>query len=451
MRSWARASALGLSLVALASSGCLIRSLREGFAAAELTSAISGVLQVPGEWGPSTVLLFRELEDGSLSLESTQFLYRARRFSFSARAGAYQVAAYQSAEPGALPASGASWALPGTAGPIRVGQGDAAVSVALVPQATRADPRPARFASMARGSMLALQRARRSLGEVSQLNDRRFDAKAGSLGWWSPGEFSERLGWGIFFLQRYDPKTIPVLFVHGAGGYPQEWTFLASRLDHSRYQPWVFQYPSGMRLQGAADCLCDLLSELKARHGFQKMAIVAHSMGGLVVRSALNREGQESCARGVSVFVSISSPWLGQGEAQMAPGQTTYVLPAWVDLAPQSEFLRKLHESNLPDGTEFALFFGYRGGLSSIVTGSSDRTVTLRSMLDERAQTEASTIRGFDEDHDSILRSEAVASRLLRILDANLARDRRAVGPDLPGRPKQSYPAAMTAPPAVGR
>jgi pimeloyl-ACP methyl ester carboxylesterase len=412
------AAALGLALVAFAASGCFIRSLREGLAAGDFTCSITGELRVPDGWGPATVLLLREREDGGLTLESSWFLYRARRFSFPAKAGTYQVAAFQSGDPVALPAPGARWALATGADAVRVGQGDAASDVVLAPHGAKDDPRPARFASVAEGSLLALERNRRRLGDLVPLTDRRFDPKAGSLGWWSPATFSNRYGWGIFFLQKFDPKVTPVLFVHGAGGYPQQWTFLASRLDRSRFQPWVFQYPSGMRLQATADSLCDLIGELKARHGFERLVVVAHSMGGLVVRSALNQGGPERCAQSVAAFVSISTPWQGQEEAQRAVGQTTYVLPAWLDLAPKSEFLEALHEHGLPPRSTYALFFGYRGGLSSIITGSSDRTVTLRSMLDEDAQAEASTIRGFEEDHDSILVSEAVAQALNRTLDS---------------------------------
>jgi len=139
---------------------------------------------------------------------------------------------------------------------------------------------------------------------------------------------------------------------------------------------------------------------------------------GLMGPAHQSGRGQERCAQSVTAFVSISTPWLGQDEAQRAVGQTTYVLPAWLDLAPRSEFLESLHERGLPPRSTFALFFGYRGGLSTILTGSSDKTVTLRSMLDQGAQAEASTVRGFEEDHDSILVSEAVAQALNRTLES---------------------------------
>jgi hypothetical protein len=39
-------------------------------------------------------------------------------------------------------------------------------------------------------------------------------------------------------------------------------------------------------------------------------------------------------------------------------------------------------------------------------------------VLDQEAQAEAAVLRGFDEDHDSILVSEAVAAELRRLLAA---------------------------------
>jgi hypothetical protein len=92
------------------------------------------------------------------------------------------------------------------------------------------------------------------------------------------------------------------------------------------------------------------------------------------------------------------------------------VVPSWVDVSPDSPFLRALRRTPLPTGTRSALFFGYRRGRSMFSQESSDQTVALRSALAAEAQAEAAVVRGFDEDHDSILTSDAVAGELRRLM-----------------------------------
>ena len=67
-------------------------------------------------------------------------------------------------------------------------------------------------------------------GTISRLDRPRFGPVAGDLGVWQPIDFVFTYGAGIFFLQPYDPNKIPVLFVHGLGGYAQEFTTMIDRL-----------------------------------------------------------------------------------------------------------------------------------------------------------------------------------------------------------------------------
>lgn len=55
------------------------------------------------------------------------------------------------------------------------------------------------------------------LGEAVSLEDLRFNKENGKLGLWSPVQFIEEHGAGIYFLQLYEPSKPPVLMVHGAG------------------------------------------------------------------------------------------------------------------------------------------------------------------------------------------------------------------------------------------
>ena len=153
-------------------------------------------------------------------------------------------------------------------------------------------------------------------GRVGDLADPRFGAESGRLGYFDPVAFSWRIGPGIYFLEEYDPDKIPVLFVHGALSHPSEFERLVRGLDRTRYQPWVFFYPSGGRLGAAAEFLSQLVTRLRLRLGFGRLAVVAHSMGGLVARSFILRYHAAAREDPVELFVALSTPWGGVESAR---------------------------------------------------------------------------------------------------------------------------------------
>ena len=74
-------------------------------------------------------------------------------------------------------------------------------------------------------------------GEIVDLDDPRFAATRGEDGLWTPATLAIKSGFGIYFLERYDPSRTPVLFVHGAAGSPQDWRTAMEKIDRRRYQP----------------------------------------------------------------------------------------------------------------------------------------------------------------------------------------------------------------------
>jgi pimeloyl-ACP methyl ester carboxylesterase len=409
---------LGLFLLALGLSGCLLRAVRDGVEFMEVTSTIAGEVQAPREWGRTTVVLLRESEAGTLALEASWPAFRPGRFTFVVRPGVFHVAAFREGEGGAVPADRAWWALPGTATAVRVGNGGKVSGLVLASRGEVGDAVVRRLQpAVTRAALLALPRQRR-VGEVLTLREQRFSQEAGRMGLWSPGLFAERHGWGVYLLQPWDPAKTPVLLVHGAGGYPREWEHVVAELDQSRFQPIVFQYPSGMRIQAVVDGLTDMLDELHDRVGFRDLVVLAHSMGGLVARKAISRGAAATWPDDVRLLVTIATPWQGVEAARRGAGESQFLVASWTDLAPGSEFLRSIRRDPLPPRTTLALLFGFRRGRSLLSSESSDRTVALRSVLDQEAQAEAAVLRGFDEDHDSILVSEAVAAELRRLLAA---------------------------------
>jgi pimeloyl-ACP methyl ester carboxylesterase len=407
-----RAAVLGVLLL-LGTGGCFFRVLRDKVQGRQ-AGVIEGVLDVPKDWEQATVVALAA-EPGRLSLEAAWPTFRPGRFTLVLPPGTYAVAAFRGA-PGSVPSDAASWAAEeGTVAVHHNQRPLTAPRVTLRPRGAAPDPLLARLRSAVTPHTLkALPRERR-VGEVVRLGDPRFGPEAGKLGLWHPGDFVERYGWGLFLPRPWDPGKTPVLLVHGAGGYPQEWARIVASLEGTRFQPLLFQYPSALRLPAVVDALDDMMAELRDRYAFRDVVVVAHSMGGLVARKAV-AAGAGRWAEDVRLLVTIATPWGGVDAARTGLVDSPVVVPSWVDVSPDSPFLRALRRTPLPAGARSALFFGYQRGRSLLSQESSDRTVSLRSVLEPEAQAEAAVVRGFDEDHDSILTSDAVVAELRRLM-----------------------------------
>jgi pimeloyl-ACP methyl ester carboxylesterase len=77
-------------------------------------------------------------------------------------------------------------------------------------------------------------------------------------------------------------------FVHGAGGNPSEFRTLVEHLDRKKFQPWLAFYPSGLDVATIARGAARWLDVLAVRDRFERIVIVAHSMGGLVSREVID-------------------------------------------------------------------------------------------------------------------------------------------------------------------
>ncbi|MDD5168996.1 MAG: alpha/beta hydrolase, partial [Syntrophales bacterium] len=229
-------------------------------------------------------------------------------------------------------------------------------------------------------------------------------------------DFFRLTGANVYFLEPYDRHKTPVLLVHGAAGSPQDWRYFIKAMDRSHYQPWIFYYPSGARLDTVSLLLRKKLYDLEPRYRFDRLYVVAHSMGGLVARSALI-DPDDHHNRAVKLFLSISTPWGGEQRAKTGVENAPAVIPSWKYMDPDSDFIRRIFSRKMPDGMRYYLFFGHKGG-GSLFRQNNDNTVTLESMLDPRAQADALKVMGFNEDHISILNSAAVVAGYKAIVEA---------------------------------
>ncbi len=256
-----------------------------------------------------------------------------------------------------------------------------------------------------------------SLGEVVGLDDPRFDPARGEAGMWTSLAALQAGGYGLYFLEPYDPARVPVLFVHGIGGTPRDFRDVIAGLDRTRFQPWVFFYPSGFRLAFTAEVLGRALAELHRRLAVESLVITAHSMGGLAARGAVLWLAAHGGAGFISTLVTFSTPWLGHDAAASGVKWLATPVPVWIDMAPESDYLRSLRRP-LPGGISFHLLFGFGGGRSLTMGEANDGVVTVASELALYAQEGAVRAWGYDLDHMGILSDPAPLARYAAILAA---------------------------------
>jgi len=103
-----------------------------------------------------------------------------------------------------------------------------------------------------------------------------------------PEKFAEKAR--LTRLQPYDPKKIPVLFVHGLQDTMATWAPMVNTLRSDpvlrrNYQLWVFSYPSGYPVPYSALLLRRELDALnKGFPDHRPIVLVGHSMGGIISR-----------------------------------------------------------------------------------------------------------------------------------------------------------------------
>jgi pimeloyl-ACP methyl ester carboxylesterase len=254
---------------------------------------------------------------------------------------------------------------------------------------------------------------------VESVDDPFFDPKLGEIGVYQPSKFLARTQGWIFSIGAPDTSKVQVILVHGINGTPRDFRTLVPSLDPSRYQVWLFYYPSGLGLDQLGIILARAVDRIASERGSpERVALVAHSMGGLVARRALNELCREGKPHYLRVYVSIDTPYGGVESVSGAVKRGTELVPSWVDVAAGSPFLTRLHQTPLPKDLPFHLWFGW-GQQSAYGPGfAGDGTITLPSQLDRRAQAEATSMSGWGDTHVGILSDPKALEALANLLDA---------------------------------
>jgi pimeloyl-ACP methyl ester carboxylesterase/uncharacterized protein YifE (UPF0438 family) len=253
-------------------------------------------------------------------------------------------------------------------------------------------------------------------GTIRSLDDPIFAPEMATLGMYAPAAFLEAAPMMFYALEEDIGYKIPIVFVHGIDGSARDFAEIVAHLDRQRFKPWFFHYPSGMDLKQLAAMFHRLFLSGRVIPLGKEMPliVVAHSMGGLVVREAFNLQNGSPDENKVARLITVASPLGGIPSARNAT-QAPVVLPSWRDLNPDGSFIAGLQRKALPAETKYHLLFAHGNEHGIKLGANSDGVVPLASQLHRKAQKEAAGQFGIDDTHTGILRNSEAIREILRI------------------------------------
>jgi len=222
----------------------------------------------------------------------------------------------------------------------------------------------------------------------------------------------------FYALEEYQIYKVPVVFVHGIGGSVTDFSSIISRLDRRRYQAWFYYYPSGADLEKLAQLFYRIFLSGKVVDLDDRtpLIVVAHSMGGLVVRKAINFYKGTGDENRINLFISIATPFGGHPDATMGVEVAPMVLPSWNNLNPEGSFIHDLYKKPIPDYIKHYLFYAYANPSGLKLGANSDGVVPLSSQLYPPAQQQATRQYGYNDSHTGILDDKDMISTMLELI-----------------------------------
>jgi triacylglycerol esterase/lipase EstA (alpha/beta hydrolase family) len=116
------------------------------------------------------------------------------------------------------------------------------------------------------------------------------------------------------------PSRRPIILLHGFMLTQTSWLVLGHRLRRRGLGPlYATTYYSLQSVRTSAEQLAAFVEEVRARHGAERVDIIAHSMGGVVARYFIERLGG---AQHLGQLITIASPHKGtlMGRYGLVPG-----------------------------------------------------------------------------------------------------------------------------------
>lgn len=190
----------------------------------------------------------------------------------------------------------------------------------------------------------------------------------------------------------------PVLFVHGYAGTEHIWRPLRSALTDAGFGHLVALRYNAFRadIHQIADWLVLQARRSMEATGVERVHLIGHSMGGLVVRDAVQNRG----LRGLTnTAITIATPHTGTALARLVPG------PAARQMQPGSQFLIDLERVRTDGRTRWV-----------IVHGGADRVVRAGAETFGAAGTDVLAMRESAAGHGSIARHPVVVSGIVSAL-----------------------------------
>jgi uncharacterized protein (TIGR03382 family) len=174
------------------------------------------------------------------------------------------------------------------------------------------------------------------------------------------GDITDPQTWGDYFLDKYEDELVigeleagptpldeprVVLLITGVT-IPAEWFEpMKARLVRDGFIPVVYEPPDLLSgdLFYNSELLADVVEQVRADSGQDKIDILAECTGGLIARHYIQSLGGDKY---VSRMVTFISPQHGLPKAAMAADLAGW--PALYDLTPGSEFLDAVNNAPLP-------------------------------------------------------------------------------------------------------
>ena len=148
---------------------------------------------------------------------------------------------------------------------------------------------------------------------------------------------------------REDDGHNPIIFVHGMGGNRGNFYLMSKYLSyHGRKRSYMIHFPGGLSTSEMASRLKTFIDEVKDVTGRDKVDIVAHSLGGLVVRLAI---ADFDLGDSITKLVTLGTPHKGTFPARFATAQKI------MDLRPGSPFIERLDKSGIPENVKCYSFW----------------------------------------------------------------------------------------------
>jgi pimeloyl-ACP methyl ester carboxylesterase len=181
-----------------------------------------------------------------------------------------------------------------------------------------------------------------------------------------------------FDYLRYKEKITPksrrlILLLHGLASGPAIWNDMRKALESDAWEARTITYPTTEQgVQPNADVVETLL---KNQEGYSEIAIVAHSLGGLITRATLSRPSFTTLPVPVTTVVMLGTPNQGAVLAAMLrPIARAAVTASANDLLPE----RARQFGSIPASIKFAVIAGGRNstiGYNPLLAGDNDSIV----------------------------------------------------------------------------